>query len=114
VSLHCKLIFELTAPLVAVDGPQAVAERINRIVAESVARGRKLFAGVELDARAGLDPSKVEYRALRLPGDRIREVDEALGEIVAYLEFELRNHPRIPDGTPYLEAVDALRAMLIR
>jgi hypothetical protein len=114
VSLHCKLIFELTAPLVAVDGPQAVAERINRIVAESVARGRKLFAGVELDARAGLDPSKVEYRALRLPGDRIREVDEALGEIVAYLEFELRNHPRIPDGTPYLEAVDSLRAMLIR
>lgn len=114
VSLHCKLIFELTAPLVAVDGPQAVSERINRIVAESVARGRKLFAGVEFDVRAGLDPSQVEHRALRLTGDRIREVDEALGEIVAYLEFELRNHPRIPDGTPYLEAVDPLRAMLIR
>jgi Domain of unknown function (DUF4388) len=114
VSLHCKLIFELTAPLVAVDGPQAVAERINRIVAESVARGRKLFAGLEFDVRAGLDPSLVEHRALRLTGDRIREVDEALGEIVAYLEFELRNHPRIPDGTPFLEAVDPLRAMLIR
>jgi hypothetical protein len=56
----------------------------------------------------------VEHRALRLTGDRIREVDEALGEIVAYLEFELRNHPRIPDGTPFLEAVDPLRAMLIR
>ncbi len=114
VTLHCKLIFELTAPLVAVDGPQAVSERINRIVAESVDRGRKLFAGLCFDARAGLDPSQVEHRALRLPGDRIREVDEALGEIVAYLEFELRNHPRIPDGTPYLEAVDPLRAMLIR
>ncbi len=114
VSLHCKLIFELIAPLVAVDGPQAVAERINRIVAESVGRGRKLFAGVELDLRAGLDPSLVEHRALRLPGDRIREVDEALGEIVAYLEFELRNHPRIPDASPFLEAVDSLRAMLIR
>ncbi len=114
VSLHCKLIFELIAPLVAVDGPLAVSERINRIVAESVARGRKLFAGVEFDVRAGLDPSQVEHRALRLTGDRIREVDEALGEIVAYLEFELRNHPRIPDGTPYLEAVDPLRAMLIR
>lgn len=114
VSLHCKLIFELIAPLVAVDGPQAVAERINRIVAESVGRGRKLFAGVEVDLRAGLDPSLVEHRALRLPGDRIREVDEALGEIVAYLEFELRNHPRIPDASPFLEAVDSLRAMLIR
>lgn len=114
VTLHCKLIFELTAPLVAVDGPLAVAERINRIVAESAARGRKLFAGRAFDARAGLDPSQVEHRALRLTGDRIREVDEALGEIVAYLEFELRNHPRIPDGTPFLEAVDSLRAMLIR
>ncbi|MBK7950204.1 MAG: hypothetical protein IPK00_15965 [Deltaproteobacteria bacterium] len=48
------------------------------------------------------------------PGDRIREVDEALGELVAYLEFELRNHPRIPDASPFLEAVDPLRAMLIR
>ncbi|MEZ4278174.1 MAG: DUF4388 domain-containing protein [Myxococcota bacterium] len=114
VSLHCKLIFELTAPLVAVDGPQAVAERINRIVAESVARGRRLFAGLAFDARAGLDPSLVEHRALRLPGDRIREVDETLGEVVAYLEFELRNHPRIPDAAPFLEAVDSLRAMLIR
>ena len=114
VALHCKLIFELTAPLVAVDGPRAVADRINRIVAESVARGRRLFAGLAFDARAGLDPSRVEHRALRLPGDRIREVDETLGEIVAYLEFELRNHPRIPDAAPYLEAVDSLRAMLIR
>lgn len=114
VALHCKLVFELTAPLVAVDGTQAVAERINRIIAESVERGRKLFAGVEFDARAGLDPSAVEHRALRLPGDRIRQVDEALGEIAAYLEFELRNHPRIADSAPFLEAVDPLRAMLIR
>lgn len=114
VALHCKLVFELTAPLVAVDGPLAVAERINRILAECVARGRRLFEGLEFDARAGLDPTRVEHRALRLPGDRIREVDEALGELVAYLEFELRNHPRIPDASPFLEAVDPLRAMLIR
>jgi len=114
VAIHCKLIFELTAPLVAVDGPVAVSERINRIVAESVARGRALFAGISFDARAGLDPTEVEHRALRLTGDRIREVDESLGELVAYLEFELRNHPRIPDGAPFLEAVDPLRAMLIR
>lgn len=114
VSLHCKLIFELTAPLVAVDGPLAVAERINRILAEGASRGRRLFEGLEFDVRAGLDPTRVEHRALRLPGDRIREVDEALGELVAYLEFELRNHPRIPDASPFLEAVDPLRAMLIR
>lgn len=114
VALHCKLVFELTAPLVAVDGPQAVAERINRILAESAGRGRTLFEGIEFDARAGLDPTRVEHRALRLPGDRLREVDEALGELVAYLEFELRNHPRIADADPFIEAVDPLRAMLVR
>lgn len=114
VVMHCKLVFELTAPLVAVDGPQAVAERVNRILAECAASGRRLFEGIEFDARAGLDPARVEHRALRLPGDRIRELDESLGELETYLEFELRNHPRSPDAGPFLEAVDPLRAMLIR
>jgi hypothetical protein len=41
-------------------------------------------------------------------------VDQALGEIVAYLEFELQNHPGIDDADPFLEAVEPLRAMLIR
>lgn len=114
VAMHCKLVFELTAPLVAVDGAQAVAERVNRILAECAASGRRLFDGLEFDARAGLDPARVEHRALRLPGDRIRALDDALGELATYLEFELRNHPRIPDASPFLDAVDPLRAMLIR
>ncbi len=114
VTVHGKLISELCAPLVALDGPQPVAERLNRIREESAAGGRRLLDGVEFNAFASLDPADLEHRALRLPGDRLREVDEALGEIVAYLEFELKNHPQIDDSSPFLEAVDPLRAMLIR
>jgi hypothetical protein len=114
VALHGKLIFELCAPLVALDGTEAVADRLNRIREESAAHGRSLLAGVEFNAFAALDPTELEHRALRLPGDRIREIDDALGEIVAYLEFELKNHPQIDDSSPFLEAVDPLRAMLIR
>ncbi len=73
-----------------------------------------MLASLEFNSAAALDPTELEYRALRLPGDRLRELDESLGEIVAYLEFELKNHPQIEDSGPFLEAVDPLRAMLIR
>ncbi len=114
VTLYVKLIFELSAPLVALDGPEAVSERLTRVVEESVRSGHGLLDGVRFGDGACLDPTQVEHRALRQPSDRVRTVDEALGEIVAYLEFELKNHPRIPDADPFLEAVDPLRAMLIR
>ena len=114
VALHGKLILELCAPLVALDGAEAVAGRLNRIREESAAGGRSLLDAVEFNDFAALDPIELEYRALRLPGDRVREIDDALGEIVAYLEFELKNHPQIDDSSPFLEAVDPLRAMLIR
>lgn len=114
VAYHSRLILELTAPLVALDGVVAVAERLNRIREESAACGRSLLDGIEFNTAAALDPVDLEHRALRLPGDRLRDVDEALGEITAYLEFELKNHPQIDDSRPFLEAVDPLRAMLIR
>ncbi len=114
VAQHGRLILELSAPLVALDGVVEVAERLNRIRQESAACGRTLLDGVEFNASAALDPSKLEHRALRMPGDRLREVNDALGEIVAYLEFELKNHPLIDDCAPFLEAVDPLRAMLHR
>jgi hypothetical protein len=49
-------------------------------------------------------------RALRFPGDREREVRLALGELVAYLEFELLNHPRVPEPEQFLEVLEPLRA----
>jgi hypothetical protein len=114
VALHGQLIFDLCAPLVALDGAEPVAKRLNRVREESATHGRLLLADVVFNEFAALDPAELEHRALRLPGDRIRELDEALGEIVAYLEFELKNHPQIDDSGPFLEAVDPLRAMLIR
>jgi len=114
VTLYSNLISELCAPLVALEGAAIVSERLNRVLEESASFGRSLLVGVSFNRSAGLDPVKLEHRALRLPGDRVREVDEALGEIVAYLEFELKNHPRIEDSGPYLDAVEPLRAMLIR
>ena len=114
VALHGRLIFELSTPIIALDGPAEVADRLNRILEESAARGRALLANIRFGEACAIDPRELEHRALRLTGDRLREVDEALGEIVAYLEFELRNHPQIEDCTPFLEAVAPLRAMLIR
>ena len=114
VAIHGKLIFELCAPLVALDGAEPVAERLNRVREESAAQGRSLLEDVAFNDFAALDPSELEHRALRLTGDRVREIDDALSEIVAYLEFELKNHPQIDDSGPFLEAVDPLRAMLIR
>lgn len=114
VALYGKILFDLCAPLVALDGAAAVAERLNRVREESAASGRALLDRVEFNSFAVLDPGELEYRALRLPSDRAREVDEALGEIVDYLEFELKNHPQIEDCRPFLAAVEPLRAMLIR
>jgi hypothetical protein len=113
VTLHTKLIFELAAPLVALDGATEVSERLNRVLEESSDR-HELLKGVTFGSQGSLDPADLEHRALRLAGDRVRLIDEALGEIVAYLEFELKNHPQIDDCSPFLEAVDPLRAMLIR
>jgi hypothetical protein len=113
VTLYAKLIGELAAPVVALDGVSAVAERLNRILEESASQ-RGLLEGMAFNEHASIDPSALEHRALRLPGDRVGAVHEALGELVAYLEFELKNHPGIENCHPFLEAVDPLRAMLVR
>jgi len=113
VTLHVKLIDELAAPLVALEGANAVSERLNRVLEEGGAH-RGLLDGICFGPQAGLDPTAIEHRALRLPGDRVRQIDEALGELVAYLEFELKNHPQIDDSGVFLEAVAPLRAMLAR
>ncbi|MDP6980188.1 MAG: DUF4388 domain-containing protein [Myxococcota bacterium] len=66
----------------------------------------------ELGFAGGLDPAEVEARARKIGGDRERYVRSALGEMITYLEFELRNHPRIEDPGIYLDAVEGLRATL--
>lgn len=107
-----NLIGELSIPLVAADGPDAVFERMSVLLDDTAARHPGLLGGVRLGFAGGLDPEEIERRALKIPGDRERCVRDALGEMVTYLEFELRNHPRIKDPEIYLDAVEDLRAKL--
>lgn len=110
---HAKLLAELAAPIVAVDGSDAMRERFGRIIVEASERHRIL-----VDATIGpaglLDPECLVASALRLTGDRMRAVREGLGELVTYLEFELNNHPRVDDAEMYLDAVETLRAKIER
>ncbi|MBW2295181.1 MAG: DUF4388 domain-containing protein [Deltaproteobacteria bacterium] len=107
-----KLIGELSTPLVAADGPDAVFERMSGLLEETAARYPELLGEVQLGFAGGLDPDQIEKAALKIPGDRERCVRDALGEMITYLEFELRNHPRIEDPEIYLDAVEDLRAKL--
>lgn len=110
VARLAKLLGELVAPIVAVEGVAGVRERLGRMLEEMAGRFPALLAGTSLGAQATLDPEPLIERALRLPGDREEQVGLALGELVAYLEFELKNHPAIPDPDRFLDVLAPLRA----
>ena len=90
---HVKLLAELVSPLVAVDGSARVSERIGAVVVDGADQFPELFSGLAIGAGAVLDPEELVKRSLRLAGDRESQVTQALGELVAYVEFELMNHP---------------------
>jgi len=71
-----------------------------------------LLAGVALGPAATLDPGPLTIRALGLPGDRREQARMALGELVSYLEFELKNHPDVEDADPFLHGIETLRQEL--
>jgi hypothetical protein len=112
VNAHLKLISELTAPIVGLEGPGGLRDRMSAVVLELSHRYPALLAGVAVGPSATLDPGPVTVRALAAAGDRRELVRAALGELVSYLEFELKNHPEIADAGPYLRAADALREEL--
>ncbi len=112
VEAHFKLLAELIAPIVAVEGPEGIRLRLERVIEEGAERFPEMLAGLEVAAGGVLDPEPVIERALRFPGDREREVCLAFGELVSYLEFELVNHPRIDEPEVFLEAVQGLRERL--
>jgi hypothetical protein len=112
VSDHAKLLAELVAPIVAVEGAKPVGRRLGRVLQEVGERHPDLLSGVRLGSHCTLDPEELSRRALRLPGDRRREVSAALGELVSYLEFELKHHPRITDPEPFLAELAELRAKI--
>lgn len=107
---YIKLTAELVAPLVMVDGQRAVHERLSGLIDDVSASHPELLGGVELAAGCVLDPNEIAERALRVTGHREAAVVDALGELVSYVEFELKNHPRIEEADRFLDAVEELRA----
>ena len=106
------LMSELTAPLVAADGADEVFSRMTVLLEDTKARYPDLLEDVRLGFAGTIDHTQLEAQALKISGDRERYVRSALGEMITYLEFELRNHPRIDDPEMYLDAVEDLRAKL--
>jgi hypothetical protein len=86
---HVKLLGELAAPIVALDGTQDFAQRLGRVLEDARDRHPGLLSDVALGAHGELDPAQLEERALRLPGQR--------------------NHPRIPDAEDFLSELEELR-----
>ncbi|MEN8181765.1 MAG: DUF4388 domain-containing protein [Myxococcota bacterium] len=109
VARHVKLLAELAAPLVALDGARDFSQRVARVLDDVRVRHLGLLRDVEVGPYGELDPALLVEQALRLPGERVSAVAGALGELVAYLEFELRNHPRIPNADDFLSDLDELR-----
>lgn len=112
VAAHLKLMAELAAPIVATEGAAPLRERLAPVVEEISHRHPALLRGVPLLASGTLDPEPLLLHALSMAGDRLEQVRVALGELVSYLEFELKNHPEIGDAAPFLGGVDALRQEL--
>jgi hypothetical protein len=112
VRAHVRLLAELVAPVVAMEGAEPVRERLCEVARDAAGRHPQLLAGLELGPGGAIDPEVLIERALCFPGDREREVRAALGELVSYSEFELLNHPKVKDPEEFLEALEPLRAAL--
>jgi hypothetical protein len=112
VRSHVKLMAELSAPIVALEGEAGIRGRLAEVARESAARHPQLLDGISLGPGGAIDPEDLIARALRFPGDREREVRSALAELISYLEFELVNHPLVDDPDAFLEGLESLRHQL--
>ena len=112
VEAHVKLLSELAAPIVAAEGADHLRARLAEFTGFLSPRHPQLLGSLAFHRGGVVDPEDLVQRALRLPEDREREVQLALGELVSYLEFELLNHPGIEDGASILEGLEGLRSRL--
>ncbi|MDX1649326.1 MAG: DUF4388 domain-containing protein, partial [Myxococcota bacterium] len=105
-----KLIAALAGALDTAEGGRGrIFERLDRVFDDAVGRFPALLTGVRPGRGGALDPEVLVDRARKLPGDREGQLAEALGEMVAYLEFEVRNHPAIDEPQALLEGLAPLR-----
>jgi hypothetical protein len=107
-----KLVSGLAAPLLRLEGEEALGGRLERVLDDATGRFPALLTGMAFGPGATLDPDLLAARALKLPGDREEQLVSALAEIVAYLEFEVKNHPAIEDPDALLAGVAGLRGAL--
>jgi hypothetical protein len=107
-----KLLGELYARVREADRNASLDERLSRVLDDATSRFPSLLSGLRLAAGGTLDPERVAERAAKLPGDRGATLAAALGELVAYLEFEIVNHPQIDDPETLLRSLGPLRQML--
>ncbi len=112
VEAHVKLLAELVAPIVAVDGVAGIQDRVKGMVEEASRRFPELFGDLCVGSGGMLDPEELMKRALRVPGERECQVRLALGELVSYLEFELLNHAKIRAPEEFLEGLEEMRSRL--
>jgi hypothetical protein len=109
---HVKVLAELAAPIVAVEGSEGLRGRLEGILTEASERFPAILGGIRVAPGGVLDPEEIAQRALRFPGERECEVRLALGQLIAYLEFELLNHPKIDDPELFLDGLEEVRARL--
>jgi hypothetical protein len=112
VEAHVKLLSELAAPIVDAEGADHLRARLAEFTGFLSPQHPQLLRSLVFRRGGVLNPEDLIDRALRLPDEREREVQLALGELVAYLEFELLNHPGIEDGASILEGLQGLRSRL--
>jgi hypothetical protein len=69
-----------------------------------------LLAGVEVaEEGEAFEAATLADRAARLPDPGGDALAAALGELVAYLEFELVNHPKLADASGVMRGLEPLR-----
>ena len=104
-----KRVAELAAHVAEAEADgEGVRERLNRVLDDATGRYPALLTGIELGPGASLDAEVLVDRALHLPGPREEQLAGALGELLAYLEFEVKNHPGLEDPDAILERVRQL------
>ena len=78
-------------------------DRLHRVLDDATGRYPALLTGIAIGPGGSLDADLLVERALHLPGPREEQLAGALGELVSYLAFEVKNHPGIEDPDAVLE-----------